>query len=196
MPTHIENVAAEEDAKYDNEKYSSNSDVSPALDEKDVIASPDKWQCPPEWVERLRDEYVRNHEGETLPTGADADRVIEAVMTFSPEEAVKKLEEAIDIHRRDLSFMQVTMERMRTYVQGDEAAGLDYEDWQYECCKLAGLIFNWSPYSEVRSVTLPYDDPEEPCETFRAYLLGFFWVIGCTIVNTCEYLRSSQRERS
>jgi hypothetical protein len=58
----------------------------------------------------------------------------------------------------------------------------------YLCCKTAGKMQNWSPYAEVRAVTLPYDDPEEPCESVRAYVLGFFWVCVCTAVNTCEFL--------
>jgi hypothetical protein len=146
-----------------------------------------QWQCPPEWANRMRDEYSGNHEGETLPPGSDVDRVIAAVLTFSPEESVQKLKEAIDIHHNDLSFMSPIMDRITLLVQGPEAAGLDKDDWSYIVCKQAGLIFNWSPYPEVRSVTLPYDDPQEPCETIRAFVLGMFWLIVCTIVNTCEY---------
>jgi len=185
MAIHIENSETMEGYTHHNEK-DSNSDVHAEIHDAKGISPPGEWQCPPDWAERMRNEYSGNHEGETLPTGSDVDRVIAAVMTFGPEEAVKKLEQAIDIHHRDLSFMKPYMERIKLLVQGPEASGLDYEDWQYVVCKQAGLIFNWSPYPEVRAVTLPYDDIEEPCETVRAYVLGMFWCIGCTIVDTCR----------
>lgn len=187
MPTHIEDKDHLEVYHSDHEKYSGSETHTPP-DEKGVAAADGKWVCPADWAERLRLEYSGNHEGETLPAGSDVDRVIEAVMTFSPEEAVQKLEQAIEIHHRDLSFMEPVMDRIKLLVQGHEAAGLDYDDWRYTVCKQAGLIFNWSPYPEVRSVTLPYDDPEESCETLRAWVLGIFWCIGCTIVDTCEFV--------
>jgi hypothetical protein len=59
-------------------------------------------------------------------------------------------------------------------------------EWAYVTCKTAGLVNNWSPYAEVRAVTLPYDDPDEPCESIRAYLVGFFWVCCASAVNTCK----------
>jgi hypothetical protein len=64
---------------------------------------------------------------------------------------------------------------------------MEQGEWAYEVCKRAGLCHNWSPYAEVRAVTLPYDDADEPCESFRAYLLGYFWVCVCTAVNTCKF---------
>jgi hypothetical protein len=77
--------------------------------------------------------------------------------------------------------------RVRELIQGHESCGMEQGEWAYEVCKRAGLCHNWSPYAEVRAVTLPYDDPDEACESFRAYLLGYFWVCVCTMVNTCEY---------
>ena len=76
--------------------------------------------------------------------------------------------------------------RLRELIQGNEHCEMERGDWSYEVCKRAGLYANWSPYAEVRAVTLPYDDPDEPCESLRAYLLGYFWVCVCTSVNTCK----------
>lgn len=150
--------------------------------------SADAWVPPADWREKLRDEYTGEHSGETLPPGSNVDRVVDAVLTLSPKESVKALEEIIVWHARDLSFMQPVMDRIKELVQGAEACDMSEDDWAYETCRTAGLLVNYSPYPEVRAVTLPYDDPDEPCETIRAWVLGIFWLIGCTCVNTCESL--------
>lgn len=41
-----------------------------------------------------------------------------------------------------------------------------------------------SPYAEVRAVTSPFDDPDEPCETWRAYFLGMCFMAGVSALNT------------
>ncbi|VBB89230.1 Oligopeptide transporter, putative [Yarrowia lipolytica] len=41
----------------------------------------------------------------------------------------------------------------------------------------AAIFHYWSPYIEVRSVTDPFDDPNLPVETIRAYLAGIIWLI-------------------
>ncbi|KAI0475209.1 oligopeptide transporter 2 [Xylariaceae sp. FL0804] len=68
--------------------------------------------------------------------------------------------------------------------KGGRLEGGSRAEWAYEVCRTAGVCHNWSPYPEVRAVTLPYDDPAEACESVRAYVLGFFWVIVCTAINT------------
>lgn len=146
------------------------------------------WVVPEEWIARFIDEYTGEHSGksETLPPGSDPELTARAVMTFHEEEAKKLLEERVNARDYDYNFDTVMMERLKMLIQGPEACGYEYADWAYITSKTAGYIHNWSPYVEVRSVTLPYDDPAEPCETFRAYFLGFFWVIVVTAVNTCE----------
>ncbi|KAK9366609.1 OPT oligopeptide transporter protein-domain-containing protein [Lipomyces kononenkoae] len=47
----------------------------------------------------------------------------------------------------------------------------------------AVLIGYVSPYPEVRSVVDATDDPTIPVETFRVYLLGFFFIIVVSAVN-------------
>lgn len=172
--------------------------TSPAL-EDDNIESKDKLQdekvetvpecsVPEDWISRFIDEYTGEHSGqsETLPPGSDPERTARAVLTMHQDEAVKLLKERLDAPDHDYNFDTVLFERIKTLVQGFEASGYEYGDWAYITSKTAGFIHNWSPYAEVRAVTLPYDDPAEPCETFRAYFLGFFWVIIVTAVNTCK----------
>lgn len=155
------------------------------VDEKAEVI-PERWAPPNEWLTRLVGEYSGNHDGntETLPAGSDPDRVAAAVLTMDESASTRVLRAIIEDHRQDYTFDQAQMTRLKKIVEGNEACGLEYGEWAYLTCKTAGLMHNWSPYAEVRAVTLPYDDPEEPCESVRAYILGFFWVCVCTAVNT------------
>jgi hypothetical protein len=158
------------------------------LDEKTetVPVSPDGWAPATDWIARLLDEYTGQHGGdtETLPAGSDPDRAVAAILTMNEDQSVKVLRTIITEHHQDYTFDKVQMSRLKELVQGHEACGMEYGEWAYQTCKTAGLMHNWSPYAEVRAVTLPYDNVEESCESVRAYILGFFWVCVCTAVNT------------
>ncbi|KAL1867167.1 hypothetical protein VTK73DRAFT_4279 [Phialemonium thermophilum] len=145
---------------------------------------PARWVPPGEWLSRLAAEYVGEHGGETLPPGAEVDRVVAAILTLNEEESVDTLRTVIEEHRDDYTFDSVLMHHLKDLVEGHEACGMEAGEWAYVICKTAGTTHNWSPYAEVRAVTLPYDDPEEACESARAYVLGFFWVCVCTAINT------------
>lgn len=148
----------------------------------------DRWTPPNEWLQRLVDEYSGEHGGqsETLPAGSDPDRIATAIFTLNEEESVKILQSLVDGHLKDYTIDHNLLRRCAELVEGNTACGMEYGEWAYVTCKTAGLIHNWSPYAEVRAVTLPYDDPDEPCESIRAYVVGFFWVCCATAVNTCE----------
>jgi hypothetical protein len=147
-----------------------------------------QWVPPEEWLERFKQEYSGRHGGdsETLPAGSDPDLVAAAIFTRNEDDSVDVLIKYIEGHQTDYTFDQALMRHIELLVKGNKAADMEQGEWSYTLCKTAGLIDNWSPYAEVRAVTLPYDNPDEPCESFRAYFLGFFWVCVCTAVNTCE----------
>lgn len=147
----------------------------------------EQWIPPNDLLVRFTQEYTGQHGGETLPPGSDPDRVAFAVITMNEKQAVDILEIIIQSHSHDYTFDTRLMQHCKELVAGNQAWGMEYGEWAYETSRTAGLIDNWSPYAEVRAVTLPYDDPEEPCESFRAYLLGFFWVCVVTAVNTCMF---------
>lgn len=153
------------------------------------LSSGDRWSPPPAWVERLIEEYSGDHGGvtEALPAGADPKRVAAAIFTFNEDESVKILESLIQEHQTDYTIDQRLLSRCQELIKGHEACEMEKGEWAYVVCKTAGTVDNWSPYAEVRVVTLPYDDPEEPCESFRVYLIGFFWVCCATAVNTCKF---------
>ena len=175
---------------------------TPAVDEKHTIGvlGDDKknestWVAPEDWYERLKDEYSGRHELESLPPGCDPDRFARAILTMNEHESVEILVGILNNLHNDYTFDLTQVDRMKDLIQVAEHNGLEYNEWAYQVCKMAGIFHNWSAYLEVRSCTLPYDDVEEPCETFRAYLVGFFWVIVMTAVNTCEWTRDTPLQR-
>jgi len=161
-------------------------DVIAYVDEKTGARETPGTFPPVDWLERLSAEYTGQHGGETLPAGCDVDRMVRAILTLQPEESVETLKDLLESQKDDYTIDQQMVARVRELIQGPKACDMERGDWEYEVCKRAGLCHNWSPYAEVRAVTLPYDDPHEPCESFRAYLLGYFWVCVCTAVNTCR----------
>ncbi|KAG5363681.1 Oligopeptide transporter 2 [Yarrowia sp. B02] len=54
-----------------------------------------------------------------------------------------------------------------------------WSEIKYNAC----LFRHWSPYPQVRTVTDPFDDPEEECETIRVYVIGTIWVAIAAFVN-------------
>jgi hypothetical protein len=171
---------------------SSDSDNVGSVDEPKVVVTygktevgPELWAPPQEWLERLVSEYAGQHDGEALPPGSDPNRVALSILTLSEEESVKTMEKFTMTQKNDYTVDHTLLQRLEELIEGNEACGMERGEWAYQTCKRAGIIHNWSPYAEVRAVTLPYDDPDEPCESFRAYILGFFWVIVVTAVNTC-----------
>lgn len=52
------------------------------------------------------------------------------------------------------------------------------------------LLAEDSPYAEVRAAVRPFDDPDTPVNTVRAWTIGF---ITCTIVTACNVLLSLRR---
>ncbi|KAH6711880.1 oligopeptide transporter 2 [Leptodontidium sp. MPI-SDFR-AT-0119] len=144
------------------------------------------WTAPDEWHQRLVAEYSGQHDGksETLPAGSDPERVATAILTLNEEESLKILKDLVENCHNDYTIDHVLIERCKELLEGSAACELGHDDWAYVICKTAGTVHNWSPYAEVRAVTLPYDDPEEPCESIRAYVVGFFWVCVASAVNT------------
>ncbi|KAH7309857.1 oligopeptide transporter 2 [Stachybotrys elegans] len=145
----------------------------------------DSGSFPPlEWAQRLKDEYTGQHGGEALPAGCDPDRMVAAVLTINVEDSVATLKSLLESLKDDYTVDRRLMARVADLVEGNKACDMERGDWEYEVCKRAGLYHNWSPYAEVRAVTLPYDDQNEACESFRAYVLGYFWVCVCTALNS------------
>ncbi|KAF5115965.1 hypothetical protein DV495_005157 [Geotrichum candidum] len=104
-------------------------------------------------------------------------------LSMSIEEALDILAKAIEYHNDDVNFPSDIYEKIELIVQGPEAYAADIEVYEREAKVEATLIHYHSPYPEVRAVTDPFDDPEIPVETIRAYFWGFLWTIIGTGMN-------------
>ncbi|EIW77486.1 OPT oligopeptide transporter [Coniophora puteana RWD-64-598 SS2] len=54
---------------------------------------------------------------------------------------------------------------------------------------VAGVLEDDSPYPEVRSAVANTDDPEVPCSTLRAWIMGIFWAIIIAGLNQFFFFR-------
>ncbi|KAG7831645.1 hypothetical protein KL920_001165 [Ogataea angusta] len=114
----------------------------------------------------------------------DVEYLYEKATEMSTDEGLKTLARVLDDHEGDPNFPEEDYEEMERLVKGyDESLGVPYQDWDFQVRLHATLNEYHSPYPEVRAVTSPRDDPEIPCETIRAYFLGFLWCIVGTGVN-------------
>ena len=57
-------------------------------------------------------------------------------------------------------------------------------DWSLQIRLEAALIHYHSPYPEIRAITDPFDDPNTPVETFRAYFIALFWTFIGSLINS------------
>lgn len=135
------------------------------------------------------DAYARNVK---IAFGADPDSneqdinsefLYEKFKDLSYSEAIDILKEAVKYHDDDVNFPQNVMTKIELIIEGPAAFGTDEETLALEARKEATLIHFHSPYPEVRAVTDPFDDPNTPAGTFRAYFWGIFWTIIGTGLN-------------
>lgn len=98
------------------------------------------------------------------------------------EQAIGIVSRAVDHHKDDPNFPQTVVELLHKVHHPDQS---EQEKSSNDLnLKLEAVMIKYhSPYEEVRAVTDPSDNPEEPVESIRAYILGIFWVIIGTAVN-------------
>lgn len=124
--------------------------------------------------------FLKDHEDDPNILGLDYDHIQTLVQsepttietTRQAPEIEEKKDFAAGIHVKE--FGKASSEYSPSYQP---------VDWALEVKLEAALIAYHSPYSEVRSVTEPFDDPTVPVETLRVYVLGIFWVVVGTVVN-------------
>ncbi|KAK9455935.1 OPT oligopeptide transporter protein-domain-containing protein [Dipodascopsis uninucleata] len=109
--------------------------------------------------------------------------VLEKLPLISKEEAIEILKQASVYHKDDYNFREETMEKICRLIEGPMAYGTEQEVYENDLKIEATLFKYYSPYPEVRAVVDPTDDIDVPIETFRAYLLGMFWVVVGSFIN-------------
>ena len=134
--------------------------------------------------DRLIQLYGRKAEEDDIAPSRDVQMILDRVVEMSEEEALQILVEAIDFHKIDPNFPSWTMRKLKQLVQGYKACDMAEEDWSFDLKTEAAMLKYHSPYPEVRAVTDPFDDPNQPVETVRAYVLGIGFMAGATALNT------------
>ncbi|KAK9384903.1 OPT oligopeptide transporter protein-domain-containing protein [Lipomyces mesembrius] len=114
---------------------------------------------------------------------------VENLRTVGAEEAVEILQYALEYHNTDINFPETTLTRIKKLLKGEEAYGAGPFLYDIDLRLEASLMKYHSPYPEVRSVCAPTDDPTIPVETFRAYVIGIFWVAVAGFINQLMYYR-------
>ncbi|KAK8848374.1 opt oligopeptide transporter [Apiospora arundinis] len=95
------------------------------------------------------------------------------------------MEDVLKMHDHDPNFPIAIIEKIRQFL-GNEAVSRhpeQHEELVYEMKLEAALITNNSPYAEVRSVVSNRDDPEMPCGTIRAWVIGLFFAAILGFIN-------------
>ncbi|KAK9343982.1 OPT oligopeptide transporter protein-domain-containing protein [Lipomyces starkeyi] len=136
-------------------------------------------------VERMRDAG----DMDDILAADGADFFVDKLRTMSSEEAREVLEVALEYHNADINFPETTLTRIKKLLQGEETYGHGPVLYDLDLRLEASLMKYHSPYPEVRSVCSPTDDPTIVVETFRAYVIGIFWVAVAGFINQLIYFR-------
>lgn len=111
-----------------------------------------------------------------METATDLDYIIQAIYGLTDAQAISILHRTIEEHDNDPNFPPHTKKYLRQLIN-KEAIEISDEKYSFALRLEAALIHFHSPYPEVRAISDPIDNPEEPAETWRVYLLGIVWVI-------------------
>ncbi|KAK9465586.1 OPT oligopeptide transporter protein-domain-containing protein [Lipomyces arxii] len=157
-----------------------------------------------EEIQNLRQRTIeRLHAPENKELGdllEDLDRaqyLFDIMATMSIAEALIVLNTAIEYHADDYNFSSITRDKITMLVQGEEVYGLGHEAYLIDTLLEATTMKYHSPYPEVRAICDPTDNPDLPCETFRAYFLGILWVaIGAFINELFSFRQPNLKLRS
>jgi OPT family small oligopeptide transporter len=160
--------------------------IAPAVEEvQDIVATlKETGNITPEMRNKIAAYYGRKAEEDNVMPRADIHYILDKIVLMTTDEAIDIIVKAIQYHSDDPNFPDHTMQKIKLLVQGPKASGLDESDYDFDLKAEAAIIHYHSPYAEVRSVTDPVDDPDEPVETIRSYFLGLVFMAGATALNT------------
>jgi OPT family small oligopeptide transporter len=119
----------------------------------------------------------------------DVERIVDKVRDLSIEHAVEILSRVVEAHEGDINFPVNSWNNIKSIVDDYSENLATIPPEKALIAKMeAALIYYYSPYSEVRAVTVPTDD-ETVADTPRAYFVGVFWAMISTALNTFFYPR-------
>lgn len=111
-----------------------------------------------------------------IDTATDLDYIIQGIFSLTDAQAISILQKTIEEHDDDPNFPEYTKEYLKQLITKQGFTSSE-ENYSFSLRLEASLIHFHSPYPEVRAITDPTDNPDEPAETWRVYLLGITWVI-------------------
>lgn len=106
----------------------------------------------------------------------DIEYVADKIDTLSIEDCREYIATFLHEHKHDYNFSVPQRRKFEMLAEGP-LEGQSNEEWELELKTETALCKFYSPYPEVRAITTPTDDPNIPCETIRAHLLGYIWVV-------------------
>ncbi|KAJ6031021.1 hypothetical protein N7540_001753 [Penicillium herquei] len=134
-----------------------------------------------EKVHDLSEKLVASGD-ETAPI-EDIEHVMDKISTLTIDECKEIIKDLLKSHEYDYNFGNPLREKLSRLLEGP-SEGQDAEEWELQLKTETALNKFYSPYPEVRAVTTPTDDPDLPCETIRAHLLGYMWAVIAQFTNS------------
>ncbi|OLN90328.1 Oligopeptide transporter 2-like protein 3 [Colletotrichum chlorophyti] len=103
----------------------------------------------------------------------------------------KMMENVIKIHDRDANFPHSVLMKIHEFLDNEDVFENPekHETLIWEMKLEAALITNNSPYAEVRAVVDNKDDPNMPCGTIRAWVIGIFFSVFLSFINQLFSIR-------
>ena len=169
-------------ASYGDEKKEEITAVDDHIEQ--IVASGNAQDITPEMRQKIVNYYGRKAEEDDIAPAADVTAILERIIEMGEEDALDIIVHSIEYHKDDPNFPDTTMTKIKLLALGYKEADMDPHDWMFDLKTEAAMLHYHSPYPEVRSVTDPFDDPEIPVETPRAYFLGMIFMGGATALNT------------
>ncbi|KAK9460479.1 OPT oligopeptide transporter protein-domain-containing protein [Lipomyces oligophaga] len=133
-------------------------------------------------IERLRND-VHKDLADLFDDETVLEYLLDMMTTVTASEAIEILTNAEEYHGDDNNFLDVSLQKIKSLLQGEEVYGQGHELYMLDLLIEATVLKFHSPYPEVRAVCSPMDDPNTPVETFRAYFLGMCWVAIGSFIN-------------
>lgn len=121
--------------------------------------------------------------GDAMAPIEDIEYVMDKISTLTIDECKDIIEKLLKYHEYDYNLGNALREKLSRLIEGP-SEGQDPEEWELQLKTETALNHFYSPYPEVRAVSVPTDDPNIPCETIRAHLLGYMWAIIAQFTNS------------
>ncbi|KAM0542844.1 hypothetical protein ACHAPJ_012624 [Fusarium lateritium] len=113
----------------------------------------------------------------------DVEIAQELAASLTVEDAITILQDFVRDYKEDMCIPASTLEGVRKLLDTVQSKDVD-PNTQHEARTVAAVLHGNSPYREVRAIISPTDDPEEPANTIRMWVIGLIWAGGLSAINT------------